>query len=120
MIGEVIMFINSSEMRRAAQIYVDSIYRVPVEVTEVKQVRTNVKGGRFEIKLRATQKLKEMSLEDLTIHDNIDNSNAEVLKEAEEIANNVNRAAIEVKRPKSSLTLEEIRQRAGNTTDAEV
>jgi len=95
MLGEVIMFINSSEMRRAAQIYVDSIYRVPVEVTEVKQVRTSVKGGRFEIRLRSPQKLKEMPL-------------------------NVIRAGIEVKRPKSSLTLEEIRQRAGNTTDAEV
>jgi len=47
------MVLDKKEMLRVAQVYVDSVYRVPVRVVDVKQVRVS-KGmvGRFEIHLR--------------------------------------------------------------------
>jgi len=52
MIGEVIMLIGGKEMVRAAQVYVDTIYRVPVEVVGVKQRRLRGGKDQFEIRLR--------------------------------------------------------------------
>lgn len=47
------MILPREEMLRAVQIYLDSIYKVPVEAVGVKEIRSNKKERRFEIKLQS-------------------------------------------------------------------
>lgn len=134
MLGEVIMLIPGEEMKRAAQIYVDTVFRVPVEVTDVKQKRTKSnKKLQFEIKLKEAVPTYSLdtdtgkvipqktgiAIDGVAVADQIDKANAKSSEEATQImgvdmGNGEDKTTIH----KRQKTLEEIRD-AGSTADSQ-
>ncbi len=117
MLGEVVMIIPLEEMLRAAQIYLDSVYKVPVEAVGFREVRTNGKKKRFEIKLvaKASGEEKGITEHPSLIKEQIAKNTA-LSKETDELP----RPKVVITpspgdEPKRLKTLEEIR--AGNNTD---